>query len=106
MAASENSHKPIILSLIKDDIVNTNLISGLRELGIDSGDYLLHIPEAILQLMGFEDGPDTDEIYDAYFDLIQHITPKSPNELRAIADENAEMIYKVLLAFKNPLPKR
>lgn len=101
MAASENPHKPIILSLIKDDIVNTNLISGLRELGIDSGDYLLHIPEAILHLMGFEDGSDTDKIYDAYFDLIQGITPKNADELKTAIQENAEMIYEKLFLLKS-----
>lgn len=93
----KNPHKPIILALIKDDIVNTNLISGLRELGMDAGDYLLHIPEAVIQLMGFEDGPHTDKIYDAYFNLVHEMTPRSAIELKTVLDENAEKVYEAML---------
>lgn len=98
----ENPHKQIILALIKDDIVNTNLISGLRDLGLDAGDYMLHIPEAIIQLMGFEDSERTDQVYDAYFDLIQQITPRPADQLKLALDQSAEQIYKTLYQFKFP----
>jgi hypothetical protein len=49
-------NKSLILSLIKDDLINTKLVSGIESLGIDAGLYLLGISDAIFVLMGIDDG--------------------------------------------------
>lgn len=99
---TENPHKRIILSLIKDDIVNANLLNGLHELGINAGDhYSLHISESVLSLMGFEEGPQTDPVFDLYFELIGEITPCNPQALVETLDVKAQEIYSKVLSLKS-----
>ncbi|MCC6372358.1 MAG: hypothetical protein IT236_15245 [Bacteroidia bacterium] len=62
-------NKNLILSLIKDDLINTKLISGLENLGIDAGLYLLGISDAIFVLMGIDDGKKGEELFEYYLDL-------------------------------------
>lgn len=55
-AAMENFVTPdkhIIISLIKDDLTNYRLVSGLEALGLDSDCYSLCLGETIFKLMGF-----------------------------------------------------
>jgi hypothetical protein len=62
-------NKQLILSLIKDDLINTKLISGLENLGIDAGLYLLGISDAIFVLMGIDDSEKGEELFEYYLEL-------------------------------------
>ena len=44
--------KELIISLIKDDLINVRLVHGLEKLGLDSGHYYLHLSETIFKLIG------------------------------------------------------
>jgi hypothetical protein len=59
----------LILSLIKDNLINNKLISGLNTLGLSAGDYHLHLSETILNLIGLD--TENDAIHDLYFNLTQ-----------------------------------
>ena len=66
---AELNKEQVILSLIKDDLINTKLISGLENLGIDAGLYLLGISDAIFVLMGIDDGKQGEELFEYYLEL-------------------------------------
>ncbi|MFY9309180.1 MAG: hypothetical protein WAQ28_09070 [Bacteroidia bacterium] len=58
--------KEIIINLIKDDLINTRLVYGLENLGLNAGNYYLHLNETIFQLIGIEE--DKDEFFDKYIE--------------------------------------
>jgi hypothetical protein len=59
----------LILSLIKDDLVNNKLVVGLNNLGLSAGDYHLQLSETILTMIGLD--TEDDSIHDLYFQLTQ-----------------------------------
>jgi hypothetical protein len=59
----------IILSLIKDDLVNNKLVAGLNNIGLNASDYHLQLCETILTMMGLD--TEDDSIHDLYFKLTQ-----------------------------------
>lgn len=48
-------HKNLILRLIQDDILNTRLVNGLQNLGIDASPYCLHLSDSIFYLLDIKD---------------------------------------------------
>ena len=52
-----------IINLIKDDLKNTALVSGLEELGLDSGKYYLNLGETIFALMNLGENEPLWEEY-------------------------------------------
>ena len=65
--------KKLIISLIKDDLLNDKLVNGLIDIGLNPGNYFLHLSETIFKLMGFEDNMMTDEIFNHYLLLSQKV---------------------------------
>jgi hypothetical protein len=65
----QNQNTSVVLSLIKDDLINNKLINGLNMLGLSAGDYHLHLSETILNLIGLD--TENDAIHDLYFNLTQ-----------------------------------
>lgn len=61
--------KYIVLSLIKDDIINFKLVFSLNEIGLNAGNYFLHLSEVIFSLIGYSDEERTDELYEKYHEL-------------------------------------
>jgi len=57
----------LIISLIKDDLVNSRLIHNLNSIGIDANNYNLNLRMAILKLMGFQSV--SDSIHDQYYEF-------------------------------------
>lgn len=49
------NNKELIVSLIKDNLINTRLVHGLDLLGLDSGNYHIHLSQTIFNLIGIED---------------------------------------------------
>lgn len=66
---SKISEQQLILSLIKDDLINSRLVNGLNTIGLAADDYLLHLSNTIFQLMEFEDNEQNEEIYEHYLNL-------------------------------------
>lgn len=91
--------KQLILSLIKDDLVNNKLVSGLTDLGLCAGDYHLNLSETILNLLGLE--TEDDAIHDLYFNLTQQSNTLNLSDI-ATRDQQltalASKIYSQLAA--------
>jgi hypothetical protein len=92
--------KELIISLIKDDLVNDKLINGLIDIGLNPGHYFLNLSETIFKLMGYKDNMMTDEIFNHYLLLGQkakHIdVARDSDQLQRLANE----IYEELSALK------
>lgn len=65
---AKNKEK-LILSLIKDDLINAKLINGLNEAGLIADTYCLHLSDTIFKLMGFEDNEETETVFERYMEL-------------------------------------
>lgn len=79
--------KELILSLIKDDLVNVRLVHGLEKLGLDSGDYYLHLSETIFKLIGIT--ADDEDFFEEYMDECKTVNNidifKHPELLNSLA---------------------
>lgn len=92
----------LIISLIKDDLINTKLINGLIDLGLDASCYYLNLNNTIFQLMGFRLSQRTDELYKKYLDQAQQqIQNLDISQSNITLDTPAIVIYQWLLYEKN-----
>lgn len=95
MATIEKKTKKLIISLIQDDLINTKLIYGLRELGINADDYILHLSEMVFELMGLEDSLQNDPIFNHYFKLaerVRFINLSNASQLQHLAEDLYEYL--------------
>ena len=85
------NEKELILSLIKDDLINLKLVNGLEELGLTAGDYLLHLSTTIFKLMGIAETWANEFIYEQYLALSEQVKQidisQNHNNLNALAEE-------------------
>ncbi len=93
-------NKNLILSLIKDDLILTQFITGLNKLGLDAGNYYLHLSQTIFNLMGFGDFKQEQKLYEDYFDFVEKASTvnllEHPKQLNKIALE----VYDKLMTEK------
>lgn len=61
------NREKLILSLIKDDLINTKLIHGLNKLGLDSSKYSLNLINSIFELMEIEDNLENEHLFHFYY---------------------------------------
>lgn len=95
------SNKDLIVSLIKDDLINNKLVSGLTDLGLCAGDYHLNLSETILNLLGLE--REDDAINDLYFNLTQQSSTLNLSDIATREQRLTELamqIYTELLRRK------
>ena len=59
-------NKQLILSLIKDDLVNAKLVYSLNALGLNASSYFLHLSETVFQLLKIKEDERSDELYERY----------------------------------------
>lgn len=85
------TQQALILSLIKDDLINCRLVNGLNALGVDASNYYLHLCQTIFCIIGFEDNAQTEVIYEHYQALTKKANKiditSSAMELDALAEE-------------------
>lgn len=79
--------KKLILSLIKDDLINTKLVNRLNEIGLHSDDYSLHLSETVLKLMGFKDNEMREAVFERYIELADRARSKSRKGMNDLALE-------------------
>jgi hypothetical protein len=95
--------KKLLLTLIKDDMINLKLVNGLNAIGLSSGNYFLHLSETIFELMGFKDTERTEHIYQRYIQLTNKVMFIDISESHMLLDKLADEIYgelaKELLAY-------
>lgn len=87
------SEKQLIISLIKDDLINTRLVNGLNAIGLMADDYLLHLSDTIFKLMGIPDDPRGEEIFEYYMDLLKKVEAVDVTESHAPLDDLALEIF-------------
>jgi hypothetical protein len=61
------TEKELVISLIKDNLINLKLITGLNHLGLIADDYYLGLGDTIFKLMGFEASEQSDMIFETVF---------------------------------------
>jgi hypothetical protein len=88
----------LIVSLIRDSLVNYKLTAGLNALGLNADDYHVFLPDTIFKLMELEKLEESDLVFEKVFlanaEKIKHIQfPASAEELDALS----ENIYEQLL---------
>jgi hypothetical protein len=95
-------NKQLILSLIRDSLINLKLISGLNSLGLNANDYSLYLGNTIFLLMGF----DKSEQSDLIFENVYLANAEKVNQIHFSIEELdvlSKEIYNELLFAKNIL---
>jgi hypothetical protein len=90
----------LVINLIKDDLTNTYLISGLNKLGLDSGKYYLNLSSTIFSLMGFHEMNHDDPLLDEYYEEIGRGAEMDIFRNQDRMDSFAYFIYQKLLKIK------
>lgn len=86
----------LLISLIRDDLTNLRLVQGLNSLGLEAGEYHLHLSSTILQLMGFADDPESDALYHVYMLHCSRVYTLRIDEQPQALDFLAQEVYRVL----------
>lgn len=98
---SPNKNKKLILSLIKDDLINTKLVNGLDSLGLNAQDYLLlHLSDTIFKLMKIKDDEKGEKLFEYYLDLKNNVRFIEAAKSHDAFDDLALEIYFDLMSKK------
>lgn len=88
---TSKQHKKLILSLIKDDLINSKLLRGLNKAGLDADKYCLFLSGTIFDLMGYPNTERSDEIFSEYIKRTKQSDnidiSETPNALDGLAQE-------------------
>lgn len=91
-----NKNKKLILSLIKDDLINTKLVNGLDALGLNAQDYLLNLSDTIFKLMKIADDKKGENLFEHYLDLKDNVRFIDSAKSHEAFDELVHEIYSEL----------
>lgn len=92
--------KKLILSLIKDDLINAKLVNGLIAIGLNADNYFLHLSDTIFELIGFEDNEGTATIFEHYMELASRATYMDISQSHKPIDDLALQIYTEIVSLK------
>jgi len=86
------NRKQLVLSLIKDDLINLKLVHTLNELGLSADCYTLYTSTTVFNLMHFKTtNLRWEKIHDGYIDLTRKVMQidiqDSPRMLQALSEE-------------------
>ena len=95
------TNKKLILSLIKDDLINTKLVNGLDALGLNAQDYFLHLSDTIFKLMDIRDTKKGEKLFEHYLDLKDNVRFIDSVKSHEAFDDLALAIY-IDLVSENP----
>jgi hypothetical protein len=90
----------LIKSLIRDDLINTKLVYGLGDMGLNTDNYLLHLSEAVFDLMGFDTTKQTDGLTERYIEMTKRSKQIDADEMHCQLENLAEEIHAELLMLK------
>ena len=68
---NKNINERLVISLIKDDIINSTLVNGLIDIGLNASHYQLHLGDTVFRLMGFKEDHYSDTVFEFYRELIK-----------------------------------
>jgi hypothetical protein len=89
----KTENKQLIISLIKDDLINSKLVNGLNQIGLDANKFYLHLPETIFEQMGIQDHKKKEVLLLRYTMLSEKMKAIDLNENYGGVEELAEEIY-------------
>ena len=89
--------KKLILSLIRDDLINCKLVNGLNEIGLHAENYFLHLSSTIFHLMGYKDDAYGEAVYEHYLMLTKRTRHIDISESHATLNDLVKEIYHELL---------
>jgi hypothetical protein len=91
------NRKKLVLSLIKDDLINSKLVGTLNKIGLTADDYNLHTSSTIMNLMRISATPlRWEEIHDGYLDLTRKVLQIDIQESPSLIDVLSVEIYAYL----------
>lgn len=93
-------NKKLILSLIKDDLINTKLVNGLDAIGLNAQDYLLHLSDTIFKLMKIKDDEKGEKLFEHYLNLKDNVRFINDAKSHEAFDDLAHAIYVELSSKK------
>ena len=85
--------KKLILSLIKDHLINAKLVNGLNEMGLNADNYFLNLSDTIFSLMGYEDNEEAEPIFERYMELSKRAMFIDISQSNKALDDLALQIY-------------
>ena len=89
--------------IVKDDLMNCQLIYGLGKLNISADHYLSHRSEALFMVLGYNTDEVPEPLWDAYFDFTRDMASASPDQQEKTLDElAAEILQKLNHMIANP----
>jgi hypothetical protein len=95
------NEEELILSLIKDDLINTKLVNSLTAMGLQADNYLLHLTDTIFTLMGFTGNREREIALERYMELAKGAMLVDIAAGHQPMDALAYEIYTGLLCPKN-----
>jgi hypothetical protein len=90
-------NEELIVSLIKDDLINSKLVNALNDIGLNASNYHLYLGKTVFKLMGFKDDAYSDEVFQIYFKLSKRVRHIDITKSRGSLDNLALHIYRALL---------
>lgn len=98
--------KPLLLSLIKYDLINTKLVLGLNRMGLNADDYLTNLSTHIFALMGHGQTQTAETLYEGYRRLTERVLYVDTANLHDSLNELAGEIYMYLHKYPKPQKKK
>jgi hypothetical protein len=89
--------RELVISLIRDDLINSKLVYGLGDMGLNADEYLLHLSDTVFKLMGLD---TTDQLTEHYLELTQPIKDIDIFDRIGTLEHLATDIYHKLLLQK------
>jgi acetylglutamate synthase len=89
--------KKFLISLIEDDLLNSKLIYGLKDLGLYADDYALQLSNTIFKLMGISDALVNEPIHITYDAMVLKVQAIEVNQNKQQLHSLATEIYNYLL---------
>lgn len=93
------NEKEFIIGLIKDDLTNIRLVHGLDLLGLDSGNYYLHLSETIFKLIGIT--IDDEDFFEEYMGECKTVININIFEYPELLNSLAHSLYNKLIEHKS-----
>lgn len=91
------TRKNLILSLIKDDLINTKLVGTLNNLGLMADHYRLHAGTTAMNLLHISTtAANWEQIHDGYLDLTVKVLSIDIHESPYLLDHLTHEIYTYL----------
>lgn len=92
----KQANKDLIISLIKDDLINSKLVNSLTAIGLNATGYHLHLSDTIFKLMGFTNDHYRDKIFALYLERSKKAMSIKIAESSANLDDLALEIFQLL----------